>query len=311
MSDSVVTPDSRVESLLERWKMPFELDATYDLDKVKVEKMAQVRKEENRAPKASVAEYASQMSAGALFPPIVVSNSDYLIDGNTRLAAARQIGLTALPAYVVKVVNKEHMPILGAALNQMGGQRLTNEDALHAAQLMIDENYVDADIAKFVGRTVDAVRKWRKESRYRETAEAAGVDLEKALKQPKVVQQTLSDIGHVEPFKEAMTVAESVALTAAKARELVNVATGARSDTEAVEAIKAKVSEWEPQGEPPAKTRKSNADKALILAQQLLNLSNGDVERLLEVDASRQGPHRETWQQVHELAGRIIAAYGG
>ena len=85
--------DVRTESLLTTWKIPFRLDPEFALAKVKVSDIAQVREDAHRAPRRNVDEYAAQMSAGAKFPPIVLTEGGLLIvDGNTRLAAAQKNG---------------------------------------------------------------------------------------------------------------------------------------------------------------------------------------------------------------------------
>jgi hypothetical protein len=128
--------DVRAESVLSQWRIPFELGMV-DLGKLTVENDSQVREESNRAPRAMVKEYALQMESGATFPPIIVDRQGWrLLDGNTRAKAAESIGRSRFPAYIVKCVDDDVRRGVAAALNQTGGKRLDETDAMRAAETL-------------------------------------------------------------------------------------------------------------------------------------------------------------------------------
>ena len=77
------------------------------------------------------------MRNGAMFPPILLMAPDLLIDGNTRLKAAQRIGRQTFPAIIVDTKTRDMALILAASLNQMGGERLTPEEAHEAAMRMM------------------------------------------------------------------------------------------------------------------------------------------------------------------------------
>jgi hypothetical protein len=56
-----------------------------------------------------VQRYAVQMRHST-FPPIVVTDDDYIIDGNTRIGAARANGRHDFPAIIVKAEGASKYP---------------------------------------------------------------------------------------------------------------------------------------------------------------------------------------------------------
>ena len=93
------------------------------------------------------------MRAGAIFPPMVATHNRRMIDGNTRKGAAEKNGLETFPVYLVKLPQASYGPMIGAALNQMGGKRLTDEEAFAAAETMIRNGHADEAIARTIGRS--------------------------------------------------------------------------------------------------------------------------------------------------------------
>ena len=159
------------EALFEEWKIPFELVDQFELGEIQTADYSQVRNSEHRAPKENVEQYALQMSNGAKFPPVVLTDNDKsIIDGNTRAAAARRNSWTAYPAYVVKVADGKRARALGAALNMINGQRLSQHELEASAKDFLDAGFADSEIARRLGRTPEWARKFRKRSEFTERA---------------------------------------------------------------------------------------------------------------------------------------------
>jgi len=162
--------DPRAEGLFLAWNLSYEL-VDLPLDQVQQLAGAQVRGTRNIAPSEGVDEYATHMRAGAVFPPIVVTTANVLLDGNTRLGAARRNGATTFPAYVLNVPNIEFAKAVAGALNQQNGRRLTAEEAQHTAVTMLRElRFTDEQVGAAVGRSAQMVRNWRVENEVAERA---------------------------------------------------------------------------------------------------------------------------------------------
>src|SRR5262245_20844543 len=91
-----VARDTRIEAILDRWGLTYELQQEFPLRRLKIADETQARTAEHRQPTASVDEYAVHMRNGAQFPPILVATNGMLIDGNTRVAAGERVGLDTL-----------------------------------------------------------------------------------------------------------------------------------------------------------------------------------------------------------------------
>jgi hypothetical protein len=90
--------------------------------------------------KATAAEYAEAMKAGAPFPPVVVfvdqKGAHWLADGFHRCAAAELAGLAELPADVRQGSRKDAL-LYAASANSAHGLRRTNADKRRAVLLVL------------------------------------------------------------------------------------------------------------------------------------------------------------------------------
>lgn len=295
--------DVRVESILSAWRITgYELELA-ELAKLKVEDKSQVRDPSNRAPQGMVSEYALQMEAGAAFPPIVVDRQGWkLLDGNTRKAAAESIGLEQFPAYVVKCVDDDVRRGLAAALNQTGGKRLDEADAMRAAETLEKLGLSDEQVALYVGRSIASVRNYRADRRFVETAKLAGMDEATAVALPKPVRRKLARVTHVEPFRAVVGLA-TAGVRGEALEQAVTAATDARSDEEAVNAVEGLRSELAPQAPPPAaRTRSNTGARATSTLRKLLEQSADiDVAAL----AGQQGAPALWREGAQRLAGIV------
>lgn len=88
-----------------------------------------------------VVTYAEAMEAGAIFPPIVVTDvgTGYLIiDGNHRFAAARLAGKTHLPAYVSNGLTERQILVLTFDANTKHGLPTTPEERKQHAVYLVE-----------------------------------------------------------------------------------------------------------------------------------------------------------------------------
>lgn len=291
----------QVERLLTEWQLPFTLVDEIALDAMKIDRAVQVRAAANIAPRMRVEEYAQQMKNGALFPPVVIDEKDRLLDGNTRLGAARECKKLTLPAYRVKTNTDEMSIMVSGALNQMGGQRLELAEASKVAFVMMGRGYTDSAIALTVGRHVTQVRRWKQQDQTLRRAGDMKIDMSAV---PKRALEHLDDIGHDEPFKEAAKLVSEVGLSEKATLELVRAMQQSTSDAEAIAKVSDLRLEIAAAGPPPPR---ANTAKALQQARMhlggLLRLATEPPAALCETLADR-----DKWTQARDLAVAVLAA---
>jgi hypothetical protein len=260
---TIAPSDVRFESLFQRWGLKWEFVPELSLaDQLKVLDEAQVRDLAHIAPTERVHEYALQMKGGATFPPIVLMAPNILIDGNTRAQAGRQAGRTHLPAYRVEVPDLDFAKMLAAALNQMGGARLTPEEANKSAIRMMNLGWPDESIGRELGYAAESVRRWRREAEFSERSSA--LDLNGyAAKLTKKQRQDVAKIVHDEPFAEMVKLIADTKPDPKDLKELAQVVEKAPSDEQAVEAIKTARVEWVPVGPDPRKVYRNKSAQQL------------------------------------------------
>lgn len=152
------TPKSSAVLEIERLGFQWSEEAQFDIDTLNEVDRVQVRESEHYSPKASVASYAIQM-AQTVFPPIVVSRNNWLVDGNTRIGARKLRKEKYSPAIVIDAdfgknpKTDARFYALAATLNQTGGQRLSPAEAKLAAKKMLagGETWRPEQISRAVG----------------------------------------------------------------------------------------------------------------------------------------------------------------
>lgn len=238
----------QIEAKLRDWALSYEYVAEFDLDKLRVVDWTQVRDAGHRLNKDTLAEFRTQMSQGAVFPPIVIMEPDVLADGNHRVSVAKTLRRKTIPAFVVKFSSVDLATSFTAAVNQMGGQRLSSKEAYQAAVTMMNRGMADEAIAREVGRSPSHVRDMRRKNDF-EQRTAAMPEIVKLMQQapiPEKAQMKLAAIKHDAPLAEVIKVVAETRAPAQVVSELVEAATSARSDADAITAIRAKRAELAP-----------------------------------------------------------------
>jgi hypothetical protein len=154
-------------------------------------KHLQVRDDEELAPARTVKEYAEQMKAGDQFPPAILTADGYLVDGATREEAARRIGKSTFPAFILDEVFYENAPeplqerlvTLAAMMNITHGNRLSDSSKMRVIEYIAQLKGADAtpdDIARqlHISKSYVANILWAKKAQ--ERAADLGVSLESA-----------------------------------------------------------------------------------------------------------------------------------
>jgi ParB-like chromosome segregation protein Spo0J len=302
--------EGRIESLLNEWSLPFEFVPEYPLKKVDASyEDAQVRQMLHRAPAESAEEFTTQMrgqiqQGRILFPPLVLTHNGRLVDGNTRVVAAERNGLEAFPAYLVKLDRPDQGMVLGAALNQMGGRRLTAEEAFAAAEKMMRDGAADEAIARTIGKSVESVRNYRREQRFRESAERTGV---KDLPVTRSVQRVVADVKHDEPFRAAVKLAAETKASKKDVQDLVRDVASARSEREELEVISRHRKKLKPSGPPPPKKASHTAAKQAGRRLDALLAVTAPPSEL--APAALRADLEPKWLRARDLADQVLAAF--
>jgi ParB-like chromosome segregation protein Spo0J len=255
--------DQRFEALFQRWNLKWEFIPELSLaEQLRVIDESQVRDLDHVAIPESVHEYELQMKGGASFPPVVVMKPDILIDGNTRITAARNLGRTTFPAYLVDVDGIDFAKMLAATLNQLGGRRLTPAEANRAALAMMDLGWTDDAVGRELGYSAESVRRWRREAEFTDRVEQLGL-VEQASRLSKRQRQDIAKITHSEPFTEVVKLIADVKPDPRELKELIETVEKAASDSAAVQTIRDARREWTPVGPEPQRVYRNRAAQQL------------------------------------------------
>lgn len=254
--------DQRFEALFQRWNLKWEFLAELSLADLKVIDEAQVRELDHVAIPESVHEYELQMKGGASFPPVVAMKPDILIDGNTRVTAARNLGRTTFPAYLVEVDGIDFAKMLASALNQLGGRRLTPTEANKSALAMMDLGWTDDAVGRELGYSAESVRRWRRERDFNDRVDQLGL-AEAAARLSKRQRQDVAKITHSEPFTEVVKLIADVKPDPRELKELIETVEKASSDSAAVQSIRDARQEWTPVGPDPKRVYRNRAAQQL------------------------------------------------
>ena len=303
----------QIEAKLRDWNLTYEYTAEFPLESVRVVDWTQVRTAEHVADKDTLAEFRMQMTQGAVYPPIVIMEPDVLVDGNHRVTAAKALRRKTFPAFVVKFNSVDLAKSFAAAVNQMGGRRLTTQEAYQAAITMMARGMADEAIAREIGRSPSSVRDMRKQNEFTQRSTAIP-EIAKLMQQapiPAKSQMKLAAIPHDPVFAEAVKVVAETRAPAATVNEIVEAATSARTDTDGIIAIRRKRAELAPAGPPPHRVIVPQAVKncRMWLGGILKFRENATILLDTQSDETRTKAV-EQWKQVRALADEVIGLYG-
>jgi hypothetical protein len=301
----------QIEAKLRDWNIPYEYVEEFPLAKVRNAEWAQVREAAHIADKDTVSEYRTQMGQGAVYPPIVIMSPDVLVDGNTRVSAAKGLRRKTFPAFVVQFNSVDLAKSFGAAMNQLGGRRLTTDEAYQAAVTMMARGMADEAVAREVGRSVEHVRQMRRRKEYAERSKALPEIATVAASIPQKAQIKLAQISHDPAFTEAVKVVTETRPSAKVVSDIVKAATDARTDTDAIEAVRAIRAELAPAGPPPVRvTVPTEVKQSAMHLGGLLKFAGNPLVLLDTSTPERREGSVKQWQQLHEMAGEVLRLYG-
>lgn len=297
-----------IEARLVEWHIDYEYDPAVPVADLKKVGQAQVRFVEHQHDKATVEEYATLMRQGVVFPPLVLLREDIVLDGNTRISAAKQAGVKTLPAFKCNFPNPDLAVAFAGATNQSGGRRLSPEEARGQAEILMRYNFEDDSIARELGYGRTHVNNWRRERETRERAEAAMVsDVLGKVALP--ARRQLAGIKQNAPFAAAVNLIAETKLPSKQVTELVKAVQNAPSEADAMNAVGRVRAEVAAAGPPPLRVSVSaEVAQARRVLPQLVKLSGRELA-LVEHDPDKRGPWVDQWLAVADLAAAVVAVH--
>jgi hypothetical protein len=210
--------DPRTESVLTALGVQFEYIPEFPMAELISDPSTQVRREENRAPKPEVERYHKLMKAGAEFPPIVITGTGAVIDGNTRQGAAVKMRRTTFPVYQCDTTAAAVAKLIGVELNAVHGKRM--EKAELAEWLASGNGSVSADDAeRLTGWSARTVQRVREALKFNVRKDKLGIHLVTVL--PEAVREALMKITNPECFRALSLLADEAGLTATEINSIV------------------------------------------------------------------------------------------
>lgn len=301
----------QIEAMLRDWNLTYEYNPEFPLDEICVVDWTQVRSAEHIADKETLAEFRTQMTQGAVYPPIVIMDPDTLVDGNHRVAAAKGLRRKVFPAFIVQFNSVDLAKTFGAAANQRNGRRLTSQEAFEAAITMMTRGMADEAIAREIGRSVTMVREMRKRNEFAARAASIPEIAKIAEVIPEKARIKLAQISHDPAFAEAVKVIAETRAPAKTVSEIVEAATSARTDADAITAVRAKRAELAPAGPPPHRmTVPAEVRQATMALGGLLKFAENPVSILDVASPERRTESLSKWQKIRDLADKVIDLYG-
>lgn len=302
--------DPRYEAKFTEWNLEYHFEPAYPIQDIRVADWAQVREKAHIAPVDQVEEYRQQMANGAVFPPVVLMGPDTLIDGNTRLQATRRLHKKTIAVYVVQLASSQMAKSLAGTLNQMGGKRLSAEEAAEAAKVMMGMEFTDEAIAREIGRSVEQVRRIRNQIEFGERSERLKLRQADLISPDNRVR--LNSIKHDPPFREFVDFVAETTPPKKTVSDLLKKVNDAPSDTDAITVIHEARRELRPAGPPPRRPAlPQEVTQANMHLGGLAKLARDYAPaHLLDNREDKRDERIEQWRAIQELAGKMLSLYG-
>jgi ParB-like chromosome segregation protein Spo0J len=290
--------DIRVERVLDRLQIQYTFEPDFPLaDIIRPEEGTQVRA--STGSRAVIDEYTVAYESGAEFPPLLIhAKTKKLIDGNTRYAAATKARVQAHPIYLVDARTPRLAEIVQGAMNQLNGERLSNEQAIETAKLMHQQGYKPDEIARSTGRRISTVQETLKAIEFEERAATLGLPVETL---PKNVKTELSGIQLDRPLAMVTQAVASKNIPREEVRDLKNRLAETHSEAEAVGLVEKQLESWDASATPPHNDRPKEKGRPIRQAAETLATKIEKVRWDLLADAD----YRETVASLKSVSTAI------
>jgi hypothetical protein len=211
----------------------------------------QVRTEEHISPPAQVILYRDAMKRGEKFPPIIMTKDNFIVSGNTRVAAARKAGFPDIQAIVLKEAWEGSPPdvqrrlrLLGAGDNTRHGKGIDHTE-IRDAVLFVGANsgYDATQVAALLNITAPTVTNIFNEKLALDHLKGLGVDVpvgSLGLSQLRKLGANVLKI-HDEPFASLTRLAQASKMSPTELGTVIDKVKATGSDEAAMSLLK---EEW-------------------------------------------------------------------
>ncbi len=201
---------------------------------------SQARMEDS--PKELVELYATQIQAGAVFPPILAwadpnRPDDYvLLDGNARTAANNKLNANGtIDAYIIKnITNIEDAIIASAIPNTWNGNPYTRSEREKIALTMHKRDYSATTIARELGMTQSALARLIASADFDRRAEALGIE---DLELPTSVKVQVVKVSDNSVFEAIVRLSDDSGMAIADVSRIVRETSECRSEAERLKLV--------------------------------------------------------------------------
>jgi hypothetical protein len=210
-----------------------------DVNKIRDVEGNQVRFIAHRAPKATVARYAEQMRAGAVFPAIVVNERYEIIDGNSRWIAVQRNRITTIAAYICSDLSALQARSLSVELNQSHGLSMTEDEIRSFVTSAIDDGQVlDTKVySRITGIKASTLSRWISAKHFEIRAVRIGLEPEYFNLLAASVKAALNVAKLNEVFRQITALSVDAKVPAAQIKAIVTEANAASSEAEALAVV--------------------------------------------------------------------------
>lgn len=302
----------------------------YDLTRIDREnRSVQVRDVGHYAPKEAVERYAIQMGE-TVFPPIVVTEDDWIVDGNTRVEAKLLRKEKFSTAIMVDIEWKGASPkqrdllyALAATLNAMNGTALTPQETRKAAAALITLGWKTEQIGRAIGLAPGGVTQVKKEIDAAAKLERVGMDPNGSVKGASLRALGAKDVVGLNdvPFRELAKLAADAGLNASEITSTAKEARATGSDTAAVDLISKLRTEHGDRIQERKLTGVGKPPMSRQLRQHLGFVTRyhaesgteyaGREQELIETDPKVSNMHRETLAKALAVLSHVYEMQGG
>ena len=293
--------------------------AQYDLEKLDTKRRVQVRGEGHYAPKDEVERYAIQM-AHSQFPPIIVTEDDWIVDGNTRVGGSLERGNKFFPAIVLGVSfgkatekQQDELHALAATLNSQNGRALDRKEARAVAAKLVNLNWKTDQIARAIGVQKNIVGAVKREIDAEKKLTKVGLDGNGALKGAslRALGQTPVLALNDAPYREVAQLAADAGLNQGEIVALAKSAKESGSDADALALIASTRAEFVDRIREHALTGAGKPPVARQLRQGMgwiTKFAGTDPESLVETNPVAIEAHVEALKQSISILTAVLTA---
>lgn len=296
----------QIESKLAERKIDYDFEPNVRIDDIRYVEGVQVRRIEHRAPKDRVERYATAMRHGAQFPAILLNDRMERIDGNTRLEAAKKVGLDTIPAYICHGITTLEARSLSVELNQSNGLAMEEDEirAFIVDAIRSGQQPEVKSLARMTGVKDTKIARWIADTKFSNRVRNSGIDERLVEVLPESTRVAL-EATHLAPVFENLTVlAAEARMPAAEVKKIVSAVNNAPSQTDALAIVSAERDARADQIRAAASGFKPRQRRSAGSAQHFGALLKFDVDDLLDVEPERQF---ETFQRLEVIRDRLDA----